>query len=165
MPSPVLTPLVVHTNRGSSGSPSCGWLVFTSVGFCILVVARIAPALCKFIYLFLYFFYNIVELLQASDFFCQPFLGRAGSPPQQRDSGCLSCWLRLSLPYSMSPFTLSLPPNSWSLACLAAELVEKHNHLLWCCSAFDIPTCSSQPPIPEQNPKRAPLPANAALRP
>lgn len=78
------------------------------------------------------FFYNIVELLQSSDFFCQPFLGSAASPPQQRDSGSLSCWLRLSLPYSMSPYTLSLPPSSWSLACLAAELVEKHNHLLRC---------------------------------
>lgn len=36
-----------------------GWMVFTSVGSCILVVARIAPALCKFIW-FYYFFFIIL---------------------------------------------------------------------------------------------------------
>lgn len=90
--SPPHSPPCSHTQAGEALAVGAlgGWLVFTSVGFCILLVARIAPALCKFIYLYI-FLNNAVELLQASDFFCQPFLGSAASPPQQRDSGCLSC--------------------------------------------------------------------------
>lgn len=41
-----LTPSLICTNRGSRGGQSSGWPWLTSVGFCILVVARIAPLLC-----------------------------------------------------------------------------------------------------------------------
>lgn len=106
---------------------------FTSVWVCTLVMARSVLILCwqtkhKKIFYYYYYFFNAVEWLQASDWLCHPFLGTAASPPQQSDSRCSSCWLRLSQPPSMVPHALSLSPSLCSLAFLAVQLVEKQNH-------------------------------------